>query len=95
MEIDWSAEPSKWFSIIGNPCIKLCHPFTMETERLVCDLYLNTNNPVIFGYNNNVKMGNWNGIYYVTLYNTKGNQEEDQFLFLKHCTASAKRLQKQ
>jgi hypothetical protein len=97
LEIDWSTEPSKWFSINGNPLIKFCHPFTMESKRQVCDLYLNTNNPVIsniFGYNNNVTMGNRNCIYYVTLYNTKGNLEEEQFPFLKHCTALAKRLRK-
>jgi hypothetical protein len=61
------------------------------------DLFLNTNNPVIskiFGYNNNVMMGNCNCIYDVTLYNTKGNQEEEQFPFLKHCTALAKRIRK-
>jgi hypothetical protein len=39
-------------------------------------------------------MGNRNCIYYVTLYNTKGNQEEEQLPFLKHCTASAKRIRK-
>jgi hypothetical protein len=33
-------------------------------------------------------------IVYVTLYNTKGNQEEEQFPFLKHCTAIAKHLRK-
>jgi hypothetical protein len=58
---------------------------------------LNTNNAIIsevFGFNNNVTMGNRNSIYYVTLYNTKGNQEEEQFPFLKHCTAIAKCLRK-
>jgi hypothetical protein len=47
----------------------------METKRHVLDLFLNTNNPVIskiFGYNNNIMMGNCNCINYVTLYNTKG-----------------------
>jgi hypothetical protein len=39
-------------------------------------------------------MGNHNCIYYVTLYNTKGNREEEQFPFLKHCTALAKRIRK-
>jgi hypothetical protein len=29
-------------------------------------------------------------IIYVTLYNTKGNQEEEQFPFLRHCTTIAK-----
>ncbi len=33
-------------------------------------------------------------IYYVTPYNTKGNQEEESFPFLRHCTAIAKRLRK-
>jgi hypothetical protein len=41
-----------------------------------------------------VAMGNQNCIYYITLYNTKRNQEEEQFSFLKHCTAIAKRIQK-
>jgi hypothetical protein len=30
----------------------------------------------------------------VTLYNTKGNQQEEQFPFLRHCTAIAKHLRK-
>jgi hypothetical protein len=47
-----------------------------------------------FGYNNNVAMGNRNCIYYVTLYNTKGNQEEEQCPFLRHCTVIAKYLRK-
>jgi hypothetical protein len=65
-----------------------------ETKRDIADVFLNTNNPVvsqIFGYINNVAMGNHNCIYYVTLYSTKGNLEEEQFPFLKHCTAIAKR----
>jgi hypothetical protein len=48
----------------------------------------------IYGYNNNVAMGNRNCIYYVTLYNTKGNQQEEQFPFLRHCTAIAEHLRK-
>jgi hypothetical protein len=39
-------------------------------------------------------MGNCNYIYYGTLYNTKGNQEEEQFRFLKYCTALAKRIRR-
>ncbi len=55
------------------------------------------NNPVvsnIFGFNNNVAMGNRNCIFYATLYTTKGAQNEEQFPFLKHCTAIAKRIRK-
>jgi hypothetical protein len=48
----------------------------------------------VFGFNNNVTMGNRNCIYYVTLYNAKRNRKEEQFPFLKHCTAIAKRLRK-
>jgi hypothetical protein len=33
-------------------------------------------------------------MYYVTLYNTKGNQEGEKFPFLRHCTAIANRLRK-
>ncbi len=69
----------------------------MESKRALPDVFLNTNNPIIsevFGFNNNVTMGNRNCIYYVTLYNTKGNQEEESFPFLRHCTAIAKRLRK-
>jgi hypothetical protein len=69
----------------------------MEPKRCVSDVFLNTNNSTvskIFGYNDNVAMGNRNCIYYVTLYNTKGNQEEKQFPFLKHFTAIAKRIRK-
>ncbi len=69
----------------------------MEPKRCVSDVFLNANNPTvskIFGYNNNVAMGNQNCIYYVTLYNTKGNQEEEQFPFFEHCTAIVKRIRK-
>ena len=95
--VNWSSEPFKWFSVSCERPFSLCFPFTIESKRHVPDLFLNTNNPVIskiFGYNNNVMMGNRNCIYYVTLYNTKGNQEEEQFPFLKHCTALAKRIRK-
>jgi len=84
--VNWSSEPSKSFSVTYERPFSLYYPFTMESKRHVLDLFLNTNNPVlskIFGYNNNVMMGNCTCIYYVTLYNTKGNQEEEQFPFLK------------
>ncbi len=76
--VNWSSEPIKWFSVTCERPFSLFFPFTIESKRHVPDLFLNTNNPVIskiFGYNNNVKMGNRNCIYSVTLYNTKGNQE--------------------
>jgi len=95
--IDWKSEPSKWFSAPGTKTAQLTFPFAIEMKRQISDLYLNTNNPVvskIFGYNNNVTTGNRNCIYYVTLYNTKGNQEEEQFPYLKHCTALAKRIKR-
>jgi hypothetical protein len=95
--VDWSSEPSKWFSISADKPVLYCYPFTLETKRHVSDLFLNTNNPIItklFGYNNNITIGNHNCIYYVTLYNTKGNQDEEQFPFLKHCTAPAKRIRR-
>jgi hypothetical protein len=69
----------------------------MEPRRHLADMFLNTNNPVvsnIFGFNNNVAMGNRNCIFYVTLYTTKGTQNEEQFPFVKHCTAIAKRTRK-
>jgi hypothetical protein len=95
--VNWSSEPSKWFSVSCERPFSLCYPFTMDTKRHVLDLFLNTNNPVIskiFGYNNNVIMGNRNCIYYVILYKTKGNQDEKQFPSLKHCTALAKRIRR-
>jgi hypothetical protein len=97
LKIDFKAESSIWYTSYGNGESKTCYPFTMESKRALPDVFLNTNNPIIsevFGFNNNVTMGNRNCIYYVTLYNTKGNQEEEQFPFLKHCTAIAKRLRK-
>jgi hypothetical protein len=97
LKIDFKAEPSIWYTSYGNGENKTCYPFTMESKRALPDVFLNTNNPIIsevFGFNNNVTMGNRNCIYYVTLYNTKGNQEEESFPFLRHCTAIAKRLRK-
>jgi hypothetical protein len=67
----------------------------MESKRALPDVFLNTNNTTVsevYGFNNNVEMGNRNCVYYVTLYNTKGNQEEEHFPFLRHCTAIAKRV---
>ncbi len=69
----------------------------MESKRASPDVFLNTNNPIIsevFGFNNNVTIGNRNCIYYVTLYNTKGNQDKELFPFFKHCSAIAKHLRK-
>jgi len=59
----------------------------MEYERALPDVFLITNNSTVsevFGFNNNVTMGNMNCIYYVTLYNTKGNQEEELFRKLRN-----------
>ena len=97
VNIDYKVEASTWFSSYGNGNNKLCFPFTLDPRRELPDVYLNTHNVTvseIFGYNNNVAMGNRNCIYYVTLYSTKGNQEEEQFPFLRHCTAIAKRLKR-
>jgi hypothetical protein len=64
--------------------------------HIVMCVYPHNNSTVseIFGFNNNVVMGNRNCIYYVTLYNFIGTKGEEQFPFLKHCTAIAKRLRK-
>jgi hypothetical protein len=97
LKIDFKAEPSIWYTSYGNGENKTSYPFTMENKRALPDVFLNTNNPIIskvFGFNINVTMGNRNFIYYVTLYNTKGNQEEESFPFLRHCTAIAKHLRK-
>ena len=45
--VNWSSEPSKWFSVTCERPFSLCYPFTMETKRHVLDLFLNTNNPAI------------------------------------------------
>jgi hypothetical protein len=97
LQIDFNTEPTTWFTSLGNNKNYSCHAFTMMTRRHMADLFLNTNNPVvsnIFGFNNNVNMGNRNCIFYVTLYTRKGTQNEEQFPFLKHCTAIAKRIRK-
>jgi hypothetical protein len=46
------------------------------------------------GYNNNVSSGGRDMIYYVTLYNTKLNQQEERFPFFKQCVAIAKRMKR-
>jgi hypothetical protein len=97
LKIDFKADPSIWYTSYGNGDNSVCYPFSMEPKRSLPDVFLNTNNSTvseIYGYNNNVAMGNRNCIYYVTLYNTKGNQQEEQFPFLRHCTAIAKHLRK-
>jgi len=93
--VDSNTDVSTWYSALGHGENAECYPFLMETKRDTADVFLNTNNPVvsqIFGYNNNVAMGNHNCIYYVMLYSTKGNLEEEQYPFLKHCTAIAQHL---
>jgi hypothetical protein len=45
--VDWSSEPSKWFSTSADKPVLYCYPFTLETKRHVSDLFLNTNNPII------------------------------------------------
>jgi hypothetical protein len=97
LQINFESDPTIWYASFGNNKNYACHPFTMVPRRHVADLFLNTNNPVvsrIFGFNNNVNMGNINCIFYVTLYTTKGTQNEEQFPFLKHCTAVAKRIRR-
>ena len=56
---------------------------------------MNTHNPVVttlLGFNNNVTSGNRDAMYYITMYSTKKNQEEECFPFRKECTAIAKRI---
>jgi len=68
--VDSNSDVSTWSSALGHGENAECYPFSMETKRDITDVFLNTNNPVvsqIFGYNNNVAMGNHNCIYYVTL----------------------------
>jgi hypothetical protein len=82
VKIDFKADPLIWYTSYGNGDNLVCYPFSMEPKRSLPDVFLNTNNSTvseIYGYNNNVAMGNRNCIYYVTLYNTKGNQQEEQF----------------
>ncbi len=97
LKIDFKAEPSIWYTSYGNGDDKTCYLFTKVSKRALLDVFLNTNNSIIlevFGFNNNVTMGNRNCIYYVTLYNAKRNRKEEQFPFLKHFTAIAKHLRK-
>jgi hypothetical protein len=78
--VDSNSDVSTWYSTLGHGENAECYPFSMEMKRDIANVFLNTNNPVvpqIFGYNNNVAMGNRNCIYYVTLYSTKGNSEEE------------------
>ncbi len=63
LKIDFKAEPSIWYTSYGNGENKTCYPFTMESKRALPDVFLNTNNPIIsevFGFNNNVTIGNRN-----------------------------------
>ena len=86
MTINFESEPTTWYTSYGKHKSHLCHAFTMEPRRHLTDMFLNTNNPVvsnIFGFNNNVAMGNRNCIFYATLYTTKGTQNEEQFPFCK------------
>jgi hypothetical protein len=61
--VDSNSDVSTWHSTLGHGENAECYPFLMETRRDIADVFLNTNNPVvsqIFGYNNNVAMGNRN-----------------------------------
>jgi hypothetical protein len=65
----------------------------LVSERDIPDVFLNTHNKTVsllLGYNNNVMSGGRDMIYYVTLYNTKTNQKEETFPFLKQCVAISK-----
>jgi hypothetical protein len=86
LKIDFMKVSSIWYASYENGENRTCYPFTMENKRALPDVFLNTNN--------NVTMRNRNCIYSFTLYNTKENQEEESFPFLRHCTAIAKRLRK-
>jgi len=87
------------FGILQMEMVKTRHVIRSQwnQKELYQTFSLTQNNPIIsevFGFNNNVTMGNMNCICYVTLYNTKGNQEEESFPFLRYCTAIAKHLRK-
>ncbi len=97
LQIDFKQEHSVWYTSYGNGENLMCYPFSMEPRRSLVDVFLNTKNHTMtefFGNNNNVTMGSRNCVHFVTLCITKGNQEEEQFLFLRHCTAIAKHLRK-
>jgi hypothetical protein len=84
LKVDFKANPSIWHSSYGNNENLQCYPFSMEPKKSLLDVLLYTNNSTvseIFGFINNVAMGNMNCIYYVTLYNTKEISMKNNFPF--------------
>jgi hypothetical protein len=92
---DPSTTKSYWYHHDGthhNVC-----SFDICTKRQAWDVFVNTNNPSttkIFGYNNNICIGNINTLYYCTLYRSKSNQEEETYPYVKVLEAVAHRLKR-
>jgi hypothetical protein len=84
-----------WYTIYGGGPNLDAKGFALESTRGIPDVFMNTHNAIVallLGYNNNVTSGNRDLIYYVTLYNTKGTQDEERFPFMRQCVAIAKRM---
>ncbi|MFN9654790.1 MAG: AAA family ATPase, partial [Dolichospermum sp.] len=92
---DPSTTKSYWYHHDGthhNVC-----SYDICTKRQAWDVFVNTNNPSttkIFGYNNNICIGNINTLYYCTLYTSKSNQEEETYPYVKVLEAVAHRLKR-
>ena len=84
-----------WCVVYGCGKDLKARAFTIEPKRSLGDLYMNTHNPTVstlLGFNNNVTSGNRDAMYYITMYITKKNQDEECFPFRKQCNAIAKRI---
>jgi len=86
-----------WYTIYGSRPDLKASGFSLVSTRGVSDVFMNAHNKAVctvLGYNNNVSSGGRDMIYYVTLYNTKSNQQEERFPFFKQCVAIAKRMKR-
>ena len=84
-----------WCVVYGCGKDLKARAFTIEPKRSLGDLFMNTHNPAVstlLGFNNNVTSGNRDAMYYITMYTTKKNQDEECFPFRKQCNAIAKRI---
>ena len=89
-------KPTNFYDFTASPT-KVC-PFLVLQKRRISNLFLNTNNEIassIFSCNTNVQIGDDGHMYYVTLYESKGNQKEETRAYLNVSNALSRCLHRQ
>ena len=85
-----------WHFMDGST--KKVAPFKYHPKRNIGDQFMNVNNDIVttaLACNNNVTIGDKAYFFYVTLYQTKHNQNEESCTYHNICLALSKRIKRQ